>query len=83
LAAPDLSKTNLDSLLVERGLIPDTPPQVDSLEPGSVLLTQLRQLWKDVALERVSFFLQVLEGRTDENAKGAGCDWHGACSDKR
>jgi hypothetical protein len=64
LAALDLRQTNFHRLLVEAGLVAHAPLEIESLEPCPVLLTQLRQLWKDVSLDRVPFFLQVFKRKT-------------------
>src|ERR1035437_8749042 len=57
--------------MVERGLVADAPAKIDGLEPRAVLPAQRSQLRKHVALERVALFFQVLERRTDEDAKSA------------
>ena len=83
LAAADLAQADLHRLLIERGLVADAPPQVDGLEPRAMLLAQRAELRKHLALERVALRLQVLEGRTHEDAEGASRDGHGAGPEER
>jgi hypothetical protein len=83
LAALDLGEAYFHGALVERSLAADAPAEVDRLEPGAMLLAQCAQPRKDVALEGIALRRQVFKRRTDEDAKGAGGDWHDAGPERR
>ena len=82
LAPPNLAQADLHRLLVERRLVAHAPAQVDGLEPRAVLLAELSQLRKHVALKRIALRLQILERRADEDPECAGGGRHGAYSSR-